>query len=385
MLHEFLTVNYQTLVGRCRAKVAKRTIPWASNAELLHGIPLFLEQLIRTLQLEHIARPLDSRKISGPSEPGKSPVFSEIGMTAAKHGNELLRQGFTVDQVVHDYGDLCQAITELAVELNAPVTTDEFRTLNRCLDNAIADAVTEFGRQRDNMVCAEGSHALAQRLGSLAHELRNLLNSAMLSVEAIKAGNVGIGGATGGVLDRSLLGLRNIIDRSLVDVRLTVGMPAARERIDLAGFIAQVQVAGVLEAKAKGCALAVSPVEEAVAVHADRQMLASAVANLLQNAFKFTRGRSQVSLRAFREEDRVLIEIEDECGGLSEGTAENLFQPFEQDGNDRTGLGLGLSITRRSVEANGGSVSVRNLPGAGCVFIIDLPVCPAPAVASLDA
>ena len=385
MLHEFLTVNYQTLVGRCRAKVAKRTIPWASNAELLHGIPLFLEQLIRTLQLEHIAKPLDSRKVSGPSEPGKMPVISEIGTTAAKHGNELLRHGFTVDQVVHDYGDLCQAITELAVECNAPVTTDEFRTLNRCLDNAIADAVTEFGRQRDNMVCAEGSHALAQRLGSLAHELRNLLNSAMLSVEAIKAGNVGIGGATGGVLDRSLIGLRNIIDRSLVDVRLSVGMPIARERIDLAEFIAQVQVAGVLEAKAKGCALAVSPVEEEVAVHADRQMLASAVANLLQNAFKFTRGCSQVSLRAFREEDRVLIEIEDECGGLPEGTGENLFQPFEQDGDDRTGLGLGLSITRRSVEANGGIVSVRNLPGTGCVFIIDLPVYPAPQIAGLAA
>lgn len=379
MLHEFLTENYQTLVGRCRAKVAKRTIPWASNAELLHGIPLFLDQLIRTLEIEQTATPLDSRKVSGPSEPGKTPVHSEIGTTAAKHGNELLRQGFTVDQVVHDYGDLCQAITELAVERDAPVTTDEFRTLNRCLDNGIADAVTEFGRQRDNMVCAEGSHAVAQRLGSIAHELRNLLNSAMLSVEAIKLGNVGISGATGGVLDRSLLGMRNIIDRSLVDVRLNVGMPAARQRIDLAEFIGEVQVAAVLEAKAKGCALAVSPVEEAIAVHADRQMLASAVSNLLQNAFKFTRGRSQVSLRAFRAEDRVLIEIEDACGGLPEGTAEKMFQPFEQDGDDRTGLGLGLSITRRSIEANGGLVSVRNVPGAGCVFVIDLPLHSAPA------
>ncbi|HUP94211.1 MAG TPA: HAMP domain-containing sensor histidine kinase [Burkholderiales bacterium] len=385
MLHEFLSENYQTLVGRCRAKVSRRTIPWASNAELLHGIPLFLDQLIRTLQIEQTATPLDSLKVSGPSEAGKTPASSEIGTTAAKHGNELLRQGFTVDQVVHDYGDLCQAITDLAVEHDAPVTTDEFRTLNRCLDNAIADAVTEFGRQRDNMVCAEDSQALAQRLGSLAHELRNLLNSAMLSVEAIKAGNVGISGATGGVLDRSLLGLRNIVDRSLVDVRLTVGMPAARERIDLAEFIAEVQVAGVLEAKAKGCDLAVASVEETVTVLADRQMLASAVANLLQNAFKFTRGHSQVSLRAFREKDRVLIEIEDECGGLPEGTAENLFQPFEQDGADRTGLGLGLSITRRSVEANGGTVSVRDLPGTGCVFVIDLPLHSAlagPAVAA---
>ena len=68
----------------------------------------------------------------------------EIGDSAKKHGHDLLKQGFTIDQVVHDYGDVCQSITDLAVELGAPISTDDFRTLNRCLDNAIAGAVTEF-------------------------------------------------------------------------------------------------------------------------------------------------------------------------------------------------------------------------------------------------
>lgn len=374
MLHEFLAANRQTLITRCRAKVAKRTTPRANDAELLHGIPLFLEQLVKTLQLEQTSTPSESRKVSGPAEPGKTPVFSEIGTTAAKHGNELLKHGFTVDQVVHDYGDLCQAITELAVEHDATVTTDEFRTLNRCLDNAIADAVTEFGRQRHNQILTDGAQAMGERLGFLAHELRNLLDSAMLAVAAIKAGDVGIAGATGAVLDRSLIGLRNLIDRSLADVRLTVGMPAQRERIGLAEFIADVQVAGVLEAKARGCALTVGPVERGLAVDADRQMLSSAVANLLQNAFKFTQRHSHVSLRAYAAADRALIEIEDECGGLPQGAAEELFRPFERRGADRTGLGLGLSITRRSVAANGGTVRVRDLPGTGCVFTIDLPL-----------
>ena len=65
------------------------------------------------------------------------------------HGHELLLQGFTVSQVVHDYGDVCQAITELAVEMNAPISTDDFRMLNKCLDDAIAGAVTEFGREQN--------------------------------------------------------------------------------------------------------------------------------------------------------------------------------------------------------------------------------------------
>jgi len=374
MLHEFLIANRQTLIARCREKVARRTPRRPGDAELEHGIPLFLEQLVRTLELEQTSTPLDSRKVSGPSEPAKSPVSSEIGRTAAKHGHELLLKGFSVDQVVHDYGDLCQAITELAVENDAPVTTDEFRTLNRCLDNAIADAVTEFGRQRDSMISTEGAQAMGERLGYLAHELRNLLDSAMLAVAAIKGGDVGMGGATGAVLDRSLIGLRNVIDRSLADVRLAVGLPAQRERIGLAEFIAEVQVAAILEAQARGCALTVFPVEPGLAVYADRQMLSSAVANLLQNAFKFTRPRSHVSLKAHAAADRVLIEIQDECGGLPKGTVEKLFRPFEQRGADRTGLGLGLSIAQRSVEANGGAVHVRDLPGAGCVFTIDLPL-----------
>jgi signal transduction histidine kinase len=374
MLHEFLTEHRQILITRCKEKVARRSAPGAPGAEQQHGIPVFLEQLIHTLELEESAGPAASLKVSGPAEPVTTPDSSDIGRSAAKHGNELQRHGFSVDQVVHDYGDLCQAITDLATETEARVTTDEFRTLNRCLDNAIADAVTEFGRQRDTVISTEGAQTTGERLGSLAHELRNLVSSAILAFDAIKDGNVGAVGSTGAVVDRSLAGLRKAIDRSLVDVRLAVGMPANRERINVAEFIAEVQVAGRLEAKPKGCSLTVFPVDRGLVVEADRQMLSSAVANLLQNAFKFTRRHGHVALKTYAAADRVRIEIQDECGGLPAGTADKLFQPFEQHGNDRTGMGLGLSITRRSIEANGGTVQVRDLPGVGCVFTIDLPL-----------
>lgn len=110
-----------------------------------------------------------------------------------------------------------------------------------------------------------------------------------------------------------------------------------------------------------------------MAIRVDTPILYSAVSNLLQNAFKFTHPHSHVWLRAFGTADRVLIEVEDECGGLPEGKAEALFLPFQQYSSDRTGLGLGLSISRRAVEASGGKLSVRDLPGVGCVFTIDLP------------
>jgi signal transduction histidine kinase len=379
MLHEFLAANRAELIERCALKVAQRPAPKATEAELEYGIPLFLDQLIRTLHLERMPEPMLSRKVSGRS--GGGGPLSEIGVTAARHGLELLRHGFTVDQVVHDYGDMCQAITDLAFERNAPVGIDEFRTLNRCLDNAIAGAVTEFAHQRDLLTTGKDEQALNERLGFLAHELRNLIQTATLAVAAMKSGNVGLAGATGAVLDRSLIGLRNLIDRSLADVRVMAGMPPRRELVALPAFIAEVQVSASLEAQARGCRFLVSTVEPQLAVLGDREMLAAAVGNLLQNAFKFTERETEVSLHAYARDDRVLIDVADHCGGLPKGDAEKMFQAFTQNSEDRSGLGLGLSICRSSVEANDGVLRVRDLPGSGCVFTIDLPRYSRPAAA----
>jgi signal transduction histidine kinase len=372
MLHEFLTDHRLDLIDRCRLKVAQRRAPKATAAELAHGIPHFLDQLIKTLRVEQTAEPMTSRKVSGPAG-GEGSAASEIGATAARHGRELMELGVTVDQVVHNYGDLCQAITDLAFERSEPFSVDEFRTLNRCLDNAIADSVAEFSYRRDLVLADTGALALNERLGFLAHELRNLIQNATLAVTAIRAGNMGLAGATGAVLDRSLIGLRNLVDRSLADVRVTAGMPPRQQTIALAGFIEEVKISAALEAQARGCGLQVSAVDPDLAIAADRELLFSAVGNLLQNGFKFTEQHTDVSLHAFASGERVLIEVEDHCGGLPPGDAELMFRPFAQAGADRTGLGLGLAICRRSVEANNGTLSVRNLPGKGCVFTIDLP------------
>lgn len=371
MLHEFLTISRAELIERCRLKVDHRRAPLAVDTHTVNGIPLFLDQLIKTLQVEQSSEPCKSRKVSGPSD-GR-PALSEIGATAALHGLELSRQGFTVEQVVHNYGDLCQAITDLALERNAPIEIGEFRTLNRCLDNAIADAVTEFAFQRSSAVEKESISLLNERFGSLAHELRNHVHTATLAVMAIKAGNVGLTGATGTILDRSLIGLRNLIDRSLADVRMTAGISAHLQLISLADFVADVKIAASLEAESRGCKFTVCEVDKDLALNVDRDLLFSAVGNLLQNAFKFTKHGTEVSLSAYAVSDRIRIDVEDHCGGLPAGTAVGLFQPFVQRDGDRSGLGLGLAICRRGVEASNGVLHVRDMAGSGCVFTIDLP------------
>jgi signal transduction histidine kinase len=355
MLHEFITGNREELIARCRAKVETRPAPRPTEAELVHGVPLFLDQLVETLRFQLAFSP-------------------EIGRSASRHGHQLLQSGFTAAQVVHDYGDICQSITELAVERDAPITTDEFRTLNRCLDDAIADAVTEYGRRRDQLVIDEG----AERLGAFAHELRNQLTKAMLSFGALEAGSVGPRGSTAAAHGRSLIGLRDLIDRSLADVRLAAGIQD-RRRILIADVIEDVEVYASMDAKARGLELTVLPVEPGVAIDGDRPILAAVVANLLQNAFKFTRPHGHVSLEVRATAERVFVEIADECGGLPPGAADELFRPFERRSADRTGLGLGLTICDRGVKAHGGRIYARNRPGAGCVFIVELPRVPAAA------
>jgi hypothetical protein len=212
MLHEFLTSNRQLLISRCREKVAKRFEPTETQATIEHGVPLFLQQLVETLRDEQNT---DTRAVD--SEP--TPAPTEIGRAAALHGAELLRQGFSVDQVVHDYGDVCQSVTALAVEQEVPISTDEFRTLNRCLDNAIADAVASFGSARQTSIDRQ-AETLQQRLVVFAAEHRRLIDIAIQSLTAIKTGNIGISGATGTLLAHALEELRSLTDRTLPEIRL---------------------------------------------------------------------------------------------------------------------------------------------------------------------
>jgi signal transduction histidine kinase len=374
MMYQFLGNNHDELIKRCIEKVAKRPLRNASTEQLRNGIPMFLYQLTRTLEAEQDDSAAAGLKISGASG-GDKAALSEMGVSAAAHGTNLLKLGYTVDQVVHDYGDLCQAITDLAFERDAPFSVDEFRTLNRCLDNAIADAVTEFSFQRDAAIAHQQSADLNERLGFLMHEVRNSLNAAGLAVHAIESGGLPMTGATGAVLKRSLAAMAKLVDRSLAEVRIKGAPPEPHKVFSLAAFIAEAKDASDLDANTRSCTFTVTDVDPLLGVEGDRDLLLAALANLLHNAFKFTHSHTEVTLNAYAMGDRILIDVKDNCGGLPSGNTEKMFTPFTQRGEDKTGLGLGLSIARQSVAADGGELSVTNIPGTGCIFTISLPRC----------
>ncbi|MGO9837415.1 MAG: sensor histidine kinase [Polyangiaceae bacterium] len=350
MLVDFIMANRAEIIARTRARVAKRAAPRPTEQEIESGVPLFLNQLADMLR-----RPT--------SEPPPA-----TDRSAAKRGASLSGRGYTVAQVVFDYGDICQSVTELAHETEEPITADEFQTLNQCLDNAIAEAVTEYTRLRDQAAAAGET----ERSGVFAHELRNKLSAASLSYQCLKDGRAPMGGSVSALLGRSLQGMTALLDRALVEVRLDAGN-ALRRRVPVHQLLEDAEVDGTMQAGIRGVSLSVAPMDRGVDVDVDPHILAGAVANLLQNAIKFTHVGGHVALRANVVGNRIEIEVEDQCGGLPPGKMEELFDAFKQRGSDRTGLGLGLFISRKGVQASGGVLRARDVPGRGCVFTIDLP------------
>ena len=370
-MRQFLLNNREDLIARCKAKAAKRPRRAATAAQLANGVPVFLDQIVRTRGAEMLGHAYESARISGSSS-GDMAALSEIGVSAAAHGGELMRLGFTVDAVVHGYGDLCQAITDLAVECDAPFTIDEFRTLNRCLDNAIADAVSEFGAQRDAREASARAADENERMGVLVHELRNVLQTATLAFQALELGLLPVGGATGGLVARSHVSMAAMLGDSMVQVR-GAAHATADEVFSVAELVADAARAASYDAASRSCAFNVAEVDPFLGVSGHRAKILAALANILQNAFKFTHPRTAVGLVTRADGKRIFIEVSDHCGGLPHGATEAMFRPFTQSGEDRSGLGLGLSIARRGVEADGGTLTARDVPGAGCVFTIELP------------
>ncbi|MEO7338334.1 MAG: HAMP domain-containing sensor histidine kinase, partial [Caldimonas sp.] len=263
--------------------------------------------------------------------------------------------------------------TDLAVERDAPFTVDDFRTLNRCLDNAIADAVTAFSVQHDLDMAQRSSSEASEQLGFLLHELRNFLQTATLALSALETGQLPIAGATGGVLRRSLVGLTSLVKHALDEVRVATEPPLNKQVFSLASFIADAASAAALDPNARRCSFQLGPVDPQIEIEGDRELLFGALINVLQNAFKFTCPQTEVSLTTYEGEAGALfIDVQDHCGGLPPGFAATVFKPFTRRHEDRSGLGLGLSIAQSSVEDSEGILSVRDLPGTGCIFTIRL-------------
>lgn len=351
MLFEFLEENRDEILRTVEVKTVELAGALLSSEELRKGIPVFFEHLVSFLRLPHDGSP--SKGLTG---------------GAATHGKELLRLQYTLSHVVHAYGAMCQAVTELAHRRKYSISTQEFNHLNLCLDIAIASAVSEFQFRSVEASAAKE----VQQLGSLVHELRNSLSSATIAHQMIKQGLVGVGGSTSRVLEQSLINMRHLIDRSLSDVRLRADPQVHLEPFSLTVLVDQILLTAQDEAGGRSQTLK-NEITEVIEMNSDRQLLLSTIANLVQNALKYSKSEGRISVNAKSTGDNVVIAIHDECGGIPDEQLETIFKPFVSAGFDQSGMGLGLAIVKRAVSLLRGAVEVVSHAGHGGTFTVTLP------------
>ncbi len=351
MLDSFIEANRSEIVGHCLRELQLR-YPDRADEDLGYGFDGFIDEVISALRE-------DARDSSGTG----NTAFGAA--TAAAHATARKRQGFDLSRVIHDYGLVCDSITEALKEHDEQPSAREFQILNRCIDEAVSQAAEAFWSEAHE----DDQEKKAVRLGFLAHEIRNAVSSASMAFELIRYGRVASDGRTAEVVRRGLARISKLVDRTLLEARLSVEVVARREWFRLSDMLEQV-VAGAVPEREIRVELFADPGLE---IEADFNLLDSAISNLVQNAIKFSHDGGVVAVRATRAAEAVTIAIEDRCGGLADSNHERLFEPFYRGSSDRPGAGLGLAIARRAVEAHGGTLEARNMPGIGCVFSIVLP------------
>jgi signal transduction histidine kinase len=294
-----------------------------------------------------------------------------VGLVAEEHGAQRLRIGFDVSEVIREYGLLHRGILQLAERASYTPSLREQGIIARWLSTGIADAVSQYVKQRD----LETQRQTSAHLGFIAHELRNPLATARLAFMRLQQAAPAVLAANArwvAVLDRNLRRTMDQIDNVLGQASLELGVEPAIQRVDLKPFLEELAADAEAESQSRGITVTLS-VRAGIGLEVDPRLMRSAVSNLLNNALKFSRPDTFVDVIVTQPAGRVIIDVIDSCGGLPPGKAEELFKPLVQRSENRSGYGLGLAIALQAVEAHHGTIRVRDRPGVGCVFTIDLP------------
>lgn len=288
---------------------------------------------------------------------------------ARQHGEQRFRLGYNIDGLIREYGVLREVLFEFAEAKGLPFKAADALNLSHILIEGIASAAAQYSLERD----AYTRRQAAQHVGFLAHELRNPLQTAQLRVQMIERRRDGPTPQDMEALKRALRLLRERIDNQLLGAQLHTLPDPVFKKLVLRRVLESVAEDVAPQGAGKDVDIQVDAVPE-LEIVADERLLDSALSNLVRNAIKFSPPGAAVRLRAKKSLERVVIEVEDQCGGLPEGAVEKMFSPFVQMGQDRSGFGLGLAISKRAAELHGGGLRVHDVPGRGCVFVLDLPL-----------
>jgi signal transduction histidine kinase len=348
MLADFIEVNRENIIEGWKTAAKDRLGLALQTSELVNDLPLFLDELVEALR----------------SGAGKWPEMSG----AEKHGRRRMRRGIDIGALSEEMTLVGETILELIDEVELSVPAWEVRELLHAMGRGVAASVRAYAGLRDHEIVEQAM----QHYSFIAHEIRGPLQTARLTAALLLTEQEPRRQKYFERLDSAITQASRLIDDSIVQARLS-GNPRVSARPIEISKLADT-ICDEIEEQAQAKSIAIVKEVEALQVEADHKLLLSAITNVMRNALKFSSEGGRVTFRARALEDRVLLEVEDSCGGMPDDLPPKLFQPFVQGTSDRSGFGLGLLIVKRAVEAHHGSVRIVNRPNEGCTFVLDLPL-----------
>jgi PAS domain S-box-containing protein len=234
-------------------------------------------------------------------------------------------------------------------------------------------------QRRAERALAEADRQKDRFLAMLSHELRNCLAPAFNALDAVRLG-LGSRQQLLEILDRQVRQMGRLVDDLLDLSRVRQGQLTLRkEPVDLGRVVAAAVETSLPRLQARKQELAVSLPERPVRLEADPARLVQVLANLLNNAARYSDEGGRVVLSAEREAGEVVLRVRDSGMGIAPGVLHLLFQPFVRSeraaGRSREGLGIGLALVKSLVEMHGGGVAAFSEgPGRGSEFVVRLPL-----------
>ncbi|HYR48739.1 MAG TPA: HAMP domain-containing sensor histidine kinase [Candidatus Eisenbacteria bacterium] len=212
----------------------------------------------------------------------------------------------------------------------------------------------------------------AQRrfLTDVSHQVATPLATIMTNLSIMRRASRG--GSAGQAIEDSVAEaerMRRMLMRLRALAHADEDVPLRRELVDLAELTADIVRAYAAQAGTSGVVL-VTEVTAPASISADKDLLREAVANLVDNAVRFSPRGADVTLRVARGSAGPSIDVIDAGPGIEEERLPRLFERFQRSDS---GSGLGLAIARRVVERHGGTLRVQTAPGTGSTFTIELP------------
>ncbi|HEU4411288.1 MAG TPA: HAMP domain-containing sensor histidine kinase [Polyangiaceae bacterium] len=250
----------------------------------------------------------------------------------------------------------------------------------------IGDLAVAFDEMADRIEAL--LRAEKELLANVSHELRTPLSRTRVVLELADAGDADAARAYLPEIAHDLGELERIVEDVMTAARLDLAAGRAGAGAPPL-HLREVPFGGLLDAAASKFRetrpdrrLVVEAAPGLPTVLADPVLVRRALDNLLDNAGKYSSPPSAVELRARPEGGLVVVEVRDAGIGIDEADLPRLFAPFFRTDRSRAretgGIGLGLALTRRIVEAHGGAVRVESRPGVGTTVTLTLPAAPAP-------